>query len=63
MRTAAVLLAGTVYLILVFFDGVESPLFALSFIGLAGYELLHHHRKNAGPHRHLFPFRSKQGMR
>lgn len=44
MRTAALMLAGVVYLALVFFDGIESPLFGLVFIALAGYELLRLHR-------------------
>jgi hypothetical protein len=44
MRAALLILAGVVYLTLVFFDGVESPLFALVFIGLAGHELVRMHR-------------------
>ena len=44
MRAALLLIAGVIYLMLVFFDGVESPLFALAFIALAGHELLRLHR-------------------
>lgn len=44
MRAALLILTGVVYLALVFFFGVESPVFALGFIALAGYELLRLHR-------------------
>jgi hypothetical protein len=35
--------AGTVYLGLVLFRGLESPLFGFSFLVLAGYELFRPH--------------------
>ena len=46
MRTALLILAGVIYLALVFFYGVESPIFALGFIALAGHELVRLHRRH-----------------
>jgi hypothetical protein len=44
MRAVALIAAGLVYLALVLFDGVESPLFSLVFIALAAHELMRLHR-------------------
>jgi len=44
MRTAAVFFAGVVYLALVLFDNIQSPLFALVLIVLAAAELRRPHR-------------------
>jgi hypothetical protein len=41
----ALIVAGTLYLILVLFHGIESPLFALAFVTLAGREVVHTHRE------------------
>jgi hypothetical protein len=45
MRSLLLIAAGIVYLALVFFDGLESPLFALIFIALAAYEIVRLHRR------------------
>lgn len=42
----ALIAAGTLYLVLVFFHGLESPLFAVLFVTLAGREVIHTHRAN-----------------
>jgi hypothetical protein len=46
MRAIFLIVAGIVYLALVLFDGIESPLFSLVFIGLAAYELVRLHRNS-----------------
>ena len=50
MRAVLLILVGVIYLALVFFYGVESPLFALAFIGFTGHELVRIHRTGG---RHL----------
>ena len=42
--TCSLIAAGTLYLVMVLFHGVESPLFAVAFVALAGREVLHTHR-------------------
>jgi len=44
MRALAVIAVGIGYVALALFDGLESPLFSLAFIVLAGYELMRLHR-------------------
>ena len=36
---------GTVYLAMVLFHGVESPVLGLAFVMLAGFEVIHTHRR------------------
>jgi len=41
----ALIAAGTLYLVMVLFDGIESPVFAAGFVVLAGFEVVHSHRR------------------
>jgi hypothetical protein len=41
--------AGLVYLVLVFFRGIESPLFVAAFTIVAGGELIRSHRPGPPP--------------
>jgi hypothetical protein len=40
----ALVSAGALYLGLVLFQGIESPVFAVAFVMLAGFEIVHAHR-------------------
>jgi hypothetical protein len=42
----ALIVAGVLYLGLVFSQNIESPIFAAVFVGLAGFEVIHTHRAN-----------------
>jgi len=44
---ATLVLAGVVYLAMVLFSGIESPLLGVTFVGLASYELVNLHRTGA----------------
>lgn len=44
MRSALLIVTGVVYLLLVFFYGVESPVFTIFFLAMAGHELSRLHR-------------------
>jgi len=44
MWECALVTAGALYVTLVLFQGIESPVFALAFVMLAGFEIVHAHR-------------------
>jgi len=41
--------AGAIYLVLVFFQNISSPIFALVVVTLAGYQLIGSHRAGKKP--------------
>jgi hypothetical protein len=41
----ALVLAGVLYMAMVLFTGIESALFAMVFVTLAGFEVIHFHRR------------------
>jgi hypothetical protein len=49
MRAFLLILTGVIYLALVLFNGLESPLFSLAFIAVAGYEIVRLHRTQRPP--------------